>query len=272
MHSKFKLNFDNSLISSSIFLSSKYIDKSIIYDSIDFINCGLKNKVKSLYNCNLIGDITLIKSIFNKINFIDKVKNHTCNKTQNQDVYYCKFANILSVIGCNMSGKTTNSSSEVMYNSDTYWRLTKNGNIINGYISSLYHTGHDNIISNKIHHAKKSGVSKEYKDIPTYNIYGKKEELENWKYYVFNNSLPLFINICMTIDQHNYSLPYVPWLVDKKYTNKEIYNLFNFTNEEIELIENTIKRYERSSPWLKRYMTGDTTIKINQKYPWLKND
>ena len=76
----------------------------------------------------------------------------------------------------------------------------------------------------------------------------------------------------MTIDQHNNSLPYVPWIVDKKYTNEEIYKLFDFTKDEIELIENTIKRYERNSPWFKRYMTGDTSIEINQKYPWFEKD
>ena len=106
----------------------------------------------------------------------------------------------------------------------------------------------------------KNGI---YYDSEKYNIYayGKtKEELENWKYFVFNNSLPLFINICMTIDQNNNSLHYVPWLVDKKYTDKEIYDMFGFTDEEIKLIETTIKKYERYSPWFKRYMCGPSSI------------
>lgn len=239
--------------------SITYIDNAKTFDEIEFINYGVKKYVNSLDNCNLIGNNDLIKSIFDKIKFYDKIKNHICNKIINKDIYYCKYSDILSVIGCVMSGKTTGSLPKVMYNSNTYWRLTKNGSIINGYISSLYHTGDDNYISNTIHHAKKPGASKEYKNIPTCNIYGTKEELENWKYYVFNNSLPLFINICMTIDQHNNSLPYVPWIVDKKYTNEEIYKLFNFTKDEIELIENTIKRYERNSPWFKRYMCGPSS-------------
>ena len=64
----------------------------------------------------------------------------------------------------------------------------------------------------------------------------------------------------MTIDQNNRSLKFVPWLVDKKYTDQEIYNMFNFTDKEIKLIETTIKKYERNSPWFKRYMCGPSEV------------
>ena len=70
----------------------------------------------------------------------------------------------------------------------------------------------------------------------------------------------MFINICLTIDQHNNSLPYVPWLVDKQYTDEEIYDMFGFTEDEIKLIETTIKKYERYSPWFKRYMCGPSSV------------
>lgn len=68
-------------------------------------------------------------------------------------------------------------------------------------------------------------------DNPRYKVYGTKDELENWKYFVFNNKLPLFINIVMTIDQHNNSKNYVPWLTDKHYTDSEIYSIFKFTED-----------------------------------------
>ena len=58
----------------------------------------------------------------------------------------------------------------------------------------------------------------------------------------------------------NNSLPYIPWLVDKKYTDKDIYKMFGFTNEEIKFIEITIKKYERYSPWFKRYMCGPSSV------------
>jgi hypothetical protein len=49
---------------------------------------------------------------------------------------------------------------------------------------------------------------------------------------------------------------FLPWLVDKQYTDDEINKLFDITNEEIKLIDSTIKKYERNSPWFKRYMCG----------------
>ena len=88
-------------------------------------------------------------------------------------------------------------------------------------------------------------------------VYGTKDELENWKYFVFNNKLPLFINIVMTIDQHNNSKNYVPWLTDKQYTDREINNIFKFTEDEIKLIDTVISKFERNSKWFKRYMIGN---------------
>lgn len=73
---------------------------------------------------------------------------------------------------------------------------------------------------------------------------------------MFNNKLPLFINIIMTIDQHNNSLQYVPWLVDRVYTDEDIYNMYGFTQEEKEFIDETLKRFERNSEWFMSYMKG----------------
>ena len=64
----------------------------------------------------------------------------------------------------------------------------------------------------------------------------------------------------MTIDQNNNSKDFLPWLVDKKYTDDEINKLFNFTDDEIKLIDTTIKKYERNSPWFKRYMCGKDSV------------
>ena len=91
-------------------------------------------------------------------------------------------------------------------------------------------------------------------------IYGTQTELENWKHFIFNNKLPLFLNIVLTIDQNNNSKEFLPWLVDKQYTDDEINKLFGFTDEEIKLIDTTIKKYERNSPWFKRYMCGKDAV------------
>ena len=44
--------------------------------------------------------------------------------------------------------------------------------------------------------------------------------------------------------------------------------MFVFTDEEIKLIETTIKKYERYSPWFKRYMCGPSSVSDEevQKY------
>jgi hypothetical protein len=70
----------------------------------------------------------------------------------------------------------------------------------------------------------------------------------------------LFLNIVLTIDQHNNSKDFIPWLVDKQYTDDEINQMFGFTDEEIKLIDSTLKKYERNSPWFKRYMCGKDSV------------
>ena len=102
------------------------------------------------------------------------------------------------------------------------------------------------------------------------NIYGTKEELENWKHFVFNNKLPLFLNIVLTIDQNNNSKEFVPWLVDRQYTDDEINKLFGFTEEEIRLMDVTLKKYERNSPWFRRYMCGKDSATDDEVNEFIK--
>ena len=91
-------------------------------------------------------------------------------------------------------------------------------------------------------------------------IAGTKEELTNWIYYVTHNTLPIFLNVIMPITQTNNSLKYIPWLVDKQYTDQEIYEMFHFTEQEINLIEYTVEKFQYSSPFFKRYMCGPSKV------------
>ena len=233
--------------------SITYIDNTKTFDKIEFINCGVKKYVDSLNDCNLIGNYEIIKSIFEKLNNYDKVKNHLYlpNKSNKKEGnYYCKFAGIISA---NMCGGGNRFFSNEMF------RLTLNKDYYLAFTAPLFHSDRTSDIQNYTNERRtRGGVKIEGSEAEC--ITGTKEELENWKYFVFNNSLPLFINICMTIDQNNNSLDYIPWLVDKKYTDEEIYEMFGFTDEEINLIETTIKKYERYSPWFKRYMCGPSSV------------
>ena len=94
--------------------------------------------------------------------------------------------------------------------------------------------------------------------------------MENWKHFIFNNKLPLFLNIVLTIDQNNCSKEFLPWLVDKQYTDEEINKMFGFTDEEIALIDRTIKKYERNSPWFKRYMCGPDSVSDEEVNNFIK--
>ena len=236
--------------------SITYIDKSKEYKQIKYVNCGANKNVNSLYDCNLIGNIESIKNIFEKLNNYDIVKNHVYIPNKSEKIegnYYIRYTNIVGRGGCiqGISGQL---------NLESFYNKLSHGNFAWIYTCSLW-ANKFNIISNIVHKCIKSG----YHDGTTNDkeaecVTGTKQELENWKHYVFNNSLPLFINICLTIDQHNNSLHYVPWLVDKKYTDEEIYEMFGFNEDEIKLIEITIKKYERYSPWFKRYMCGPSSV------------
>ena len=255
--------------------SITFVDKSKHYDSFDVVVCGEHRVVHTLYDANLIGSYELVKSIFNKLKDYDKVKNHLYlpNKTQKvKGAFYCKIAIIISGSGSQLCAifdpKRSSDTSEILqdkanktdFSETKYDIMFENqtvGNHLQNYTSVLYHRYENKIQKTPL---KKYDRGKNETNKDAECITGTKTELENWKYFVLNNSLPLFINICLTIDQHNNSLDYVPWLVDKKYTDEEIYNKFGFTDEEIKLIETTIKKYERTSPWFKRYMCGPFSV------------
>ena len=248
------------------------IDFSKTFDEIEFTCCGEKKVVKSIYDCNLVGEYETIWGILEKCQkFGDMMKNHITKETLGNNVMYAKYQEIVPVVGCLMTAPATSSSEDVMYASNTYWRGDAFGEYISGYYTTAYHTGDDNEISEKIHHAKKQGASKKYTENPTDNIYGTRQELENWKHFIFNNKLPLFLNIVLTIDQHNNSKEFLPWLVDKQYTDEEINKMFGFTDEEIALIDRTVKKYERNSPWFKRYMCGPDSVSDEEVNNFINN-
>jgi len=244
--------------------SITYIDKSKTFDKIEFINCGVKKYVDSLDDCNLIGNIEIIKSIFEKIKNYDVVNNHIYISGKSEKIegnYYCKIAGIISNGLCGMGNR---------FISDNQYRKFNNIWYLLSYTTPLFHSDRTSDIQNYPNERRtRGGVKIENSEAEC--ITGTKQELENWKHYVFNNSLPLFINICMTIDQHNNSLHYVPWLVDKKYTDQEIYDKFGFTDEEIKLIEITIKKYERYSPWFKRYICGKDSVSDKEVQKFIDN-
>lgn len=210
------------------------IDMSRTFDSIDFACCGERRKAMSLYDCNLVGDYNLVWSILHKCreygtHMDEKIEQ---NGVVKQGTWYLPYNEILTFHG---------------YESMVDFVQTAHG---------LYR----GIYTTPVIHKDKTDISDTIEINKNGNFFncvcGAREELENWKYFVLNNKLPLFINICLTIDQHNNSKDFMPWLVDRHYTDDEINRLFGFTDEEIRLIDKTLRKFERSSPWFRRHMCG----------------
>ena len=231
------------------------IDKSKKFDTIEFICCGEKQEVKSLYDCNLIGDHKLVQSILTKAQqFGDVMENHITKENMGEGFWYIKYAELDGLDLCQLETERSGRNYDTSLN---IFMQHKDGEFLTKYSTGAYHYNM-NSISDKPHFGLDSGNHSTGKI--TTNIYGTKEELENWKHYIFNNKLPLFLNIVLTIDQNNNSTKYLPWLVDKQYTDEEIYELLGLTEDEIKLIDRTIKKYERNSPWFKRYMCGPDSV------------
>lgn len=228
------------------------IDMSKTFDTIEYTCCGYTKHVKSIYDCNLIGEYNIIWSIFKKVQSFEGgiMKSHITNKNKGDNFYYLCFQKDCQSVLCQLETPRIGMN----YESSDIWLKTENGNIEARYISSMLHKSFNNV-SNKPHCKLDKGknITNKIAD----NIYGSKIEMENWKNFVLKNKLSIFLSFCLTYDMHMNNLDeFLPWLVDKQYTDDEINKLFDFTNEEIKLIDVTIKKYERNSPWFKRYMCG----------------
>lgn len=255
-------NFNNEFNTKSFApFSITYIDNFRTFENIYFSCCGDQKIVKSLYDCNMIGNYKTLWNILDKIRskLNDVMNNHTTNdKGISEKIYYAKYAN-LAPGGCLVGERVNVISLNSYFINDNFKHFIRRG------------CCDDEKITTSIpHQLNRQGQLTQ--KLSKSNIYGTKVELENWKYFNFNNKLPLFINIVFTIDQNNSSKNYLPWLVDKKYTDQQIYDLFSFTKDEIDLIENTIKKYKRDSPWLQRYFCGPESVSNEEVQKYLEEN
>ena len=231
------------------------IDFSKTFDEIEFTCVGVTKKVKSIYDCNLIGNYDDVWTLLNKVlDFGDMMKSHITKKPLADDVWYGKVSRV-SRCGCKSGNR---------FHLDSYYY----GDVFKYY----YFNGFDDRdeISATYLKSRDSGNKLTDKDAD-FCLYGTKNELENWKHFVYTNKLSLFINLVMSINQDNNSKDFLPWLVDRQYTDDEINQLFGFTDEEIALIDRTIKKYERNSPWFKRYMCGPDSVSDEEVNNFINN-
>lgn len=242
------------------------VDFSKTFNEIDFTCCGEKKVVKSIYDCNLVGEYDVIWSIIEKCQkFGDMMKSHITNGNVGNGMCYIKYAELDGLDLCQLETQRSGR------NYDTSLNIFQKHGI--GEFLTKYSTGAYHYMLNGIQETPHLGLDsgKHLTNKITTNIYGNRRELENWKHFIFNNKLPLFLNIVLTIDQNNNSKDFLPWLVDKQYTDDEINKLFGFTDEEIKLIDTTIKKYERNSPWFKRYVCGPDSVSDEEVNDFIKS-
>jgi len=219
-------------------LSVTYIDLKNEYETIDFWCCGEHKIVNNIYDCNMIGSYDMIWSILNKIKtYGDTMKNHIYKSEKpitDNNIEFINFADILGQGGCGGHG---------------YKQIDRNYNESEFQKTNI-----------GVYHNQFIDVFIRRTETKTYQLYGSKQELENWKHFIFNNKIPLFTSIVLVIDQHNTCKDVLCWLTDKQYSDDEIYKLLNITKEEQDFIDKTLKKYERNSPWFKRYLCGKDSV------------
>jgi hypothetical protein len=238
-----------------------YIDMDKEYDKIDFWCCGEHRIVNNLYDCNMIGSYNMIWSILNKIKAygekVGTMKDHIYKEGKtiiNQNTYFTKY-NELVGYGTGLIIHTNAFPRNPF--SDVYYTDTVSGKHLVSYTSTFY-SDYQNEILDKMPYRYDRG--KNLTDKVADCLFGTEQELENWKHFVFNSRIPLFTSIVLVIDQHNTCKDVLCWLTDKQYIDEEIYQLLGITEEEQKFIDKTLKRYERNSPWFKRYMCGKDSV------------
>ena len=199
-----------------------FIDKTNKNEKIEFKYYENTKKINNLYEINLIGEYSIIKSIENKIK--EKTEFYINNFIKkNKGNFYV-----------NLSGLVGNG----------YMTIEFYDGIIRKYqnIFNLVNNTTNKITIDPIY-AKSQSKNKVIGNIKNYISFETKNEAQNFLDFITKSKLCKYLLITYNIDQHiesTYNL--IPWLDWKKNLNdKELYNYFNLDINEITLIEETIE-------------------------------
>lgn len=206
-------------------LSILTIDKEYIADEIIFNDRGNIRSIKHLNDANIIGNYLVIKSIENKI----KIKNdkYLSNFVNNEEKNF--FVNISTLVG--------NGSLTIQFY-DGISRTYKN-------MFNLVNNTSNNISTSRIY-AKSQSKEKLLGNLKTYVSFDNLNEAQNFLNFITKSKLCKYIICTYNIDQHIDSTYFlIPWLDWSMPMNDiDIYKYFNFTEEEISLIEKIIEMYK----------------------------
>lgn len=229
-----EINRYNNALGIGSFVPMTIIHADMAHDTrnIDFETSSIHTAVHTIWDCNLIGSYETMHSIMRKCqSYGDMLKQHvTYREIQDTNVKYLRISRILT-------WKKYDSQSQVMSH--------RCGNYYSFLLTPCLHK-YDREIYSYIPLTKNGN--------PSLCVYGTDTQLINWEHFVLNNKLPLFLNCILSIDQQNNSLAYVPWIVDRKYTDDEIYRMLGITADEQHFIDDTIERYKYHNEYFKGIM------------------
>ncbi len=257
------LSFDFE-ISNEIPCSITFIDKSKNTNgNIHAIICGEDKGIIDIFNCNLIGDRKIINSIFNKISnlYPDTLDKHVDKLSKKDTAAYIKYqAKILMNVAKHFY--TGNRYGD--YNNLGNFIEDKDNNLIifRPYVDVAFFKNRE--IYNTIQQDMQNFVVCDIYDTYEEN----KKALNNFKHFIYNTKVGHFICISLTLGKNNTAKKYLPFII-KEFNDNDFYKYL--TKEEITLIEHTNKKFNRISPWFKRYATGDTTITTEEINKYLYN-
>jgi len=196
-----------------------YLNKNKKNKQIQFLNVNKSKVVNSLNEINLIGDFNIIKSIEHKILKFESIQKYI---NKNPKKFY---VNLNKIVG---NGYVT-----VKFFDNITRTFVNRFNLVN----SLSNKVTDRPLRSQPRGGKTDGNLKNWVSFET------KEEAENFLDFITKSKLCKYLLITYNIDQHINSVYYIiPWLNWKEKLNDEkIYKFFNFTEEEINLIETVVE-------------------------------
>lgn len=241
-------------ITNEIPLAITYIDKSKTYKEKELIICGEQIMTDDIYDCNLIGKRAVVNSILNKVQkYPDMMINHKDKKSNKDTAAYVKY-----------QGRVLMNVAKHFYTGNRYGDYNNLGNFIKDEIHglTLFRPYFDCCFfkNREIYNSIQDDMQN-YIICDIFESYEQnKEALINWKHFIYETYLGHFIPIVCLISKQNTVYHYMPFIIEHM-NDKQLYEMFGFTEEEIELIESTCKKFDRENWWFKRYATGDMTIK-----------
>ena len=241
-------------ITNEIPLAITYIDKSKTYKEKELIICGEQIITDDIYDCNLIGKRALVNSILNKVQkYPDMMINHKDKKSNKDSAAYVKY-----------QGRVLMNVAKHFYTGNRYGDYNNLGNFIKDEVHdlTLFRPYFDCcFFKNREVHNSVQDDMQNYVICDIFESYEQnKEALNNWKHFVYETYLGHFIPIVCLISKQNTVYHYMPFIIEHM-NDKQLYEMFELTKKEIDLIENTCKKFDRDNWWFKRYATGDMTIK-----------